>query len=383
MIKFIDGNHVTLLNNGVAYFPALAAAIHEAKHEIFLQTYIYEPDDTGTMIGQALMDAASRGVAVFLMLDGFGSHNLPDAYVNKLTDSGVEVLFFRPKISPWTLKSTRLRRLHSKVVVIDRKVGFVGGINIVDDYNTPSHTPPRIDYAVKIEGPVVDVMHKSVALAWKKVCQSQHRSVNRATEWHGQLKNTGDMAATFLERDNFKHRRTIEDAYLALIESAIDEVFITNAYFLPSLRFRRALIEAAVRGVKVSLFLQERTEFWPLDMATRALYGSLLSRGVRIYEYQKSFMHSKVAVIDERYATVGSSNIDPFSLFLSHEANVFVDHAGFASTLKQSIQYSIRHGAKAINIEEWSHRSYFKRFAAWSVYGSLQLLMGFLGIPEE
>ena len=134
-MRFFSGNDIKLLRNGFEYFPALEQAIQNAKTEIYLQAYIYEHDITGIRIGNALMQAVQRGVSVNILLDGFGSQYLPKHYVQTLRDAGVKLMFYRPRISPWTLKKNRLRRLHSKVTVIDGSIAFVGGINIIDDNN--------------------------------------------------------------------------------------------------------------------------------------------------------------------------------------------------------------------------------------------------------
>lgn len=384
MSRFVSGNQVTLLCNGTEYFPALITAIHKAKHEIYLQTYIYELDQVGLAIGGALKQAAARGVFVFLLLDGFGCRKLSKQYINSLKTSGVEVLFFRPKISPWTLKRSRLRRLHSKLTVVDGVVGFVGGINIIDDFNTPSHTPPRIDYAVQIEGPLLKSMRNNAKLQWRRVCQ---RQFGKARSSHLAIDHPhsgfGKMEAAFIVRDNVKHRKDIENAYLSAIESSTTEIIIANAYFLPGLRFRHALRGAAARGVRVILLLQQRTEYALLDFATRALYSTLLNQGINIYEYHKSFMHSKVAVIDDKLAIVGSSNIDPFSLFLSIEANVIVNNDDFSGQLKQSLQHAIDDGSTLITVDDWHHHYYVKRLVSWVVYGLVKLVMGIAGYPER
>ena len=155
MTEFVSGNQIKLLRNGADYFPALEAAIDSARIEIYLQTYIFEADVIGRRIAAALMRAAMREVMVCLLLDGFGCRSLPTSLIDSMQQSGVQVLIYRPKISPWTLKRNRLRRLHRKIAVMDGRMAFVGGINIIDDMNTPGHTPPRVDYAVQVEGPLL------------------------------------------------------------------------------------------------------------------------------------------------------------------------------------------------------------------------------------
>lgn len=183
------------------------------------------------------------------------------------------------------------------------------------------------------------------------------------------------MNAAFLVRDNFRHRREIETAYLEAIASAKSDIFFAHAYFLPGRDFRQALIAAARRGVRVVLLLQGRVEYLLQHYATRALYGSFLDAGIEIYEYRKSFLHAKVAVIDSHWATVGSSNIDPFSLLLSREANIVVDDAEFAKTLANSLKKTVATDGSRILPDSWQLQPAIFRFMSWISYGLLRLLM--------
>ena len=386
MSLFTKGNFITLLRNGEEYFPALEAAIQKAQHEIYIETYIYQADAIGLRIGEALMNAAARGVAVYLLLDGFGSQDLAKSYIQKLTASGVQVMIYREKISPWTLQKNRLRRLHRKMVVVDRKVGFVGGINIIDDYDVPKGATPRLDYAVKVEGAVAKSIYHSVHKLWRRMAWLQLRSspkqiADEHFKQHAHPKHAGIKAALML-RDNILHRRDIEEAYLSAISAAKHEIIIANAYFLPGWRFRKALIEAAERGVKVTLLLQGRLEYFYM-FASHAFYSLFLQHGIEIYEYRKSFMHSKVAVIDGQWATVGSSNIDPFSLLLAREANVVVDDKKFAQELRDGVLQNIADGAQQVSQENWQKRHLLGRFASWITYGCLRLFLGVIGYADE
>ena len=149
-LEYVAGNRLTLLRNGEQYFPALIDAIDAARREIFVETYIFADDETGSLVAPALARAATRGVAVHLLLDGFGAHDFAPRFRDMLERAGVQVLVFRPKISPWTLRRNRLRRMHRKIACADASIAFVGGINVIDDYDTPGRTPPRYDYAVRI-----------------------------------------------------------------------------------------------------------------------------------------------------------------------------------------------------------------------------------------
>lgn len=383
MTHFIGGNHIQLLRNGAEYFPALEAAIESAKIEIYLQSYIYQADATGIRIGNALKQAAQRGVAVHVLLDGFGSKDLPKNYRQELESTGIQLMFYRPKISPWSLKKQRLRRLHNKVVVIDEVIGFVGGINIIDDYDVPelthSNVPPRIDYAVLIKGKLLPIIVANVRKLWRHMAWAHLLPPPRKQRIKVEEESLAGIKAAFIIRDNVLHRRDIENAYLEAINSAKSEVIIANAYFVPGRKFRRALLDAASRGVTVKLLLQGRMEYF-LMFATHAFYSEFLRNGIEIYEYRKSFMHSKVAVIDSYWATVGSSNIDPFSLLLAREANVLVQDPLFATALRIDILPLIQAGAIQISPKEWEHGNLFKRIASWLAFG---VVRGFLGVISK
>ncbi|MDO9189424.1 MAG: phospholipase D-like domain-containing protein, partial [Sulfurimicrobium sp.] len=187
------------------------------------------------------------------------------------------------------------------------------------------------------------------------------------------------VSAALVLRDNINHRRDIEDAYLDAIDQARGEVIVANAYFLPGRRFRQALISASRRGVKVTLLLQGRVEYLLLHYATRALYGVFLDAGIEIYEYHRSFLHAKVAVVDGIWATVGSSNIDPFSLLLSREANVVVNDADFSVRLKGSLVRAMDEGSRVVTYESWKRQPLYLRLMSWLSYGSVRLLMGVAG----
>ncbi len=386
MMQFIAGNQIKLLRSGGEYFPALRAAINNAQLEIYLQTYIFQADETGQSISLAMMAAAERGVRVNLLLDGFGSQKLDTAHIANMRAAGVNVLFYRARISPWSFKKNRLRRLHSKMAVIDGTVGFIGGINIIDDNNVPNpnNVPPRVDYAVQIEGALLPRLQASVADLWQRVAwlnllnTPASKSIASASS-SGHLAN---LLAAFVQRDNVLHRHDIETAYLEAINSAHNEILIANAYFLPGYRFRKALVDAANRGVKVSLLLQGRVEYF-LMMATHAFYSEFLNKGIAIYEYRKSFMHSKVAVIDGTWATVGSSNIDPFSLLLAREANLFISDPGFAGELRTDILASIEAGAVPILAHQWQAENALKRAASKLALGMVRLFLGLIGEKDE
>jgi cardiolipin synthase len=378
MIEFVNGNRVTLLRTGAEYFPALIAECDAARREIHLETYILEADGTGRAVAAALERAARRGVAVQVLVDGFGSQDLDPALVKELRGAGVRFLVYRQKISPWTLKRSRLRRMHRKIAVMDARVAFVGGINVVDDVNEPGATePPRFDYAVRVEGALVAKIHAVVKRLWLLVCATQlRRRWADAVGLPPPPEFRGSQRAAFVIRDNIGHRREIEQAYLAAIGQAQREILVANAYFLPGRTFRRALTDAAARGVRVMLLLQGKTEYFLQHYASHALYGPLLDAGIEIHDYQKSFLHAKVAVIDGHWATVGSSNIDPFSLLLAREANVVIEDAGFAGELRASLLAAMADGAVQVKRESWKAQPWTTRALMKLCYELVRFVTG-------
>lgn len=382
-MRWEAGNRITLLRNGTEFFPALEASIEAAEHEIYIQTYIYEMDATGIRIGETLKRAAARGVVVNLLLDGFGSRKLSPDYVLELEACGINLMFYRPKISAWSFKRSRLRRLHRKVSVFDGQHGYVGGINIIDDMNVPGKLDaPRVDYAVRVEGPLVFALHASVRNLWRRLAWLHLKQVPAHISLPAPIVISNGIRAAFVVRDNVLHRRDIERAYLKAIGKARTEIIIASAYFVPGKKFRQGLIEAAKRGVRVRLLLQGRMEYW-LMFATHEVYSVFLRHGIEIYEYRASFMHSKVAVIDGRWATVGSSNIDPFSLLLAREANIMVQDKAFNQELKADLELAIAEKSVRVRPEDWSRRHVFKRLFSLGVYMAVRLMMGLIGHREK
>jgi cardiolipin synthase len=319
-------------------------------------------------------------VRVNVVVDGFGSRRLLGKLRDALAAGGVRVVEFRPDIYPWNFGRRRLRRMHRKVAVIDGKTAFVGGINIIDDMHTPGQTPPRYDYAVRVEGPLLRAIHEQAEHLWNVMAWTNLRQ-EWATTRHLTAKATreGYQRAAFVVRDNFRHRSDIEDAYLDAIERAEEEILIACAYFFPGRRFRRALTQAAARGVHVVLLLQGRVEYVLLHYASRALYGALLDAGIEIQEYRRSFLHAKVAVVDSQWATVGSSNIDPFSLLLGREANLVVDDRRFAQELRESLHRAIEEGAETVEPQRWHRQPLLRRIKIWIAYGVARFLIGVFG----
>jgi cardiolipin synthase len=384
-IHQVAGNQLMLLQNGAEFFPQLCSDIDAAQHSIYLETYLFAADKTGRMVADALQRAASRGVAVRMLMDGFGSAELSEHWLDSLRTAGVEVQWFRREISPFTMRRSRKRRLlrlHRKLAVMDGQVAFVGGINIIDDIPAGSGLAvPRMDYAVRVQGAVAGEIHAATRHLWGMVSWASFR--RRGKEMRrfvaGRTERAAAAEIVFLVRDNMRHRRDIERAYLKAIVAARHEIIIASAYFLPGRVFLRALAQAAQRGVRVVLLLQGKVEYRLQHYATHALYEQLLASGIEIYEYQASYLHAKVAVVDAQWATVGSSNIDPFSLLLAREANLAIRNAGFAGEMRASLLEAINNDGVRVSDEYGAASNWFEYLVARFSYGIVRLLIGLTG----
>jgi len=296
----------------------------------------------------------------------------------------VHMLVFRPDLTlRW--RRNRLRRMHRKLAAIDARLAFVGGINVLDDYPhrlaPVEGVAPRFDYAVRIEGPLALEVRDAAARLWMRVAWAAVRRRRRIRAAPPPAP-AGDQRAALVVRDSLRHRRDVERRYLAHVETARVEIIIACAYFFPGRTFRRALREAAERGVRVRLLLQGEPEYLLLFYATRALYGRLLAAGIEIHEYHRANLHAKVAVFDRRIACVGSSNIDPFSLLLAREANVFVDDPAFANELRLSLEEAMRIGAVPVARRAWKRLPFLVRARIWLAYVLARYALSFLGFER-
>jgi cardiolipin synthase len=399
----VQGGHtLALLEGAQAWFPALIRALDAAQTQVQIETYILDVTGAGELVVQALERTALRGVRVWLLVDGAGTADLPTEWRERLDRAGVSWRVFAPFGTWGWFVPSRWRRLHRKLCVIDDRVAFCGGINILDDWHDPNHGAlerPRLDFSVQVQGPVVHDIHEAMnQLWWRTEAATQVRrrdlpealSALRAMRWLGWLKRhrgsrviVSGTKAGLLLRDNLSHRGDIERAYLKAIASARHEIVIANAYFLPGRRLRRALTLAASRGVRVRLLLQGRYEYFMQYHAARAVYASLLAEGIEIHEYQRSFLHAKVAVIDPEHqrpwATVGSSNLDPLSLLLAREANLVVLDRDFAQGLHQRLVRAIEEDGQAVAAQDFALRRWPDRLREWTALALMRLALVLTG----
>jgi cardiolipin synthase len=363
VISYSGANNIELLRNGAEFFPALIAAIDAAHAEIYLETYIFAIDDTGILVRDALERAARRGVAVSVITDWVGTGRVESRQLKtSLTAAGVAHRSF----NPWFRRG--VARSHRKLCVVDRHWAFVGGLNINDDFFSDDGRrlplpAPRWDFAVRIDGPLVAAIHQEMQTQWIRIgkmrLKARWESFRLAR--HAALPDTqaGQALAGLVVRDNLRNRRTIQRAYLQALGRARETALLANPYFAPGRKLRRALEEAALRGVRVTLLLGVG-QFYLQDAVAHSFYPKLLRAGVRIVEYTKTQLHAKVAVIDEQWATVGSSNYDGLSLFVNQEANVMISDADFAVSLRAEIEVGLQQG-RLVQLQDFVDIQWYRK----------------------
>ena len=402
-------HQLTLTKGSEALFPLLVEAIASARTEVLLETYIFNFERSATAVAQALESAAQRGVVVRVVVDGVGTGDVPVAWQRRWREAGVQWCVFNPAQGWRLLLPKRWRRLHRKLCVVDGSVGFCGGINLLDDYFDPNHgvlDQPRFDFSVRVVGPLVADMHETMARLWARLQVAREagqrgvggafQAVLDAASAGTDMRDEGMKAdldgasvpgsgrgslAALVLRDNVRFRRSIEGTYRLAIALAKREILIANAYFVPGVQLQRALLRAAKRGVRITLLLQGKYEYFMQYHASRAVYGVMLKAGIQIIEYDESFLHAKVAVMDTPggwLATVGSSNLDPLSLLLAREANVFVRDDAFATELRGHLMDAIAKGRRVAPdaITRWSVVS---RGLNWVAYALMRVLVAVSG----
>ncbi len=394
-----------LLQGGQQYFPALIKAIDGASKWVQLETYIFDIHHAGAEVAEALVRAAVRGVRVEVLVDGIGSDALPTEWQQKMATAGVQWVVYSPLAAGLggfgLLLPDRWRRLHRKLCVVDQSILFCGGINVLDDFYDPNHgtlQAARFDFAVAVTGPLAAEAADAMALLWWRVQAGYSARQNHlAAAWekfkaggYGRRTDASQLAthaaplsphasvvpggkAALVLRDNLRNRNSIERVYRKAIGRARQDILIANAYFVPGGKLRRSLIKAARRGVKVTLLLQGKYEYFMQYHAARPVYGALLAAGVEIHEYEASFLHAKVAVIDGHWATVGSSNLDPLSLLLAREANVVVEDKVFSGQLREALCAAIAGQGRRLDPAAYSQRPWRQRVLDYLAYALMRL----------
>lgn len=327
---------ITLLR-GRAYFDAVFEAIDAAREQVLVETYIFKLDHTGSEFLEHMSRAARRGVRVRMITDGLGSPALTPADEHRMREAGVDLIIHQP---PGLIRLRALHgRMHRKLVVVDRRKAFLGGLNIADEYADLEAPGAFYDLAVRISGPIaVEAATLSEAL-FAKVSSHPGRLAWRAFSRSNRASHARQAARVnrLVVKGTHTRRSDIEREYRQAIRSATRSILLAQAYFLPSRGFLKAICAAARRGVDTVVLLQGRAEHPVLRWAERRLYDRMLRAGVRIYEYQPFLLHAKLMTVDSRWSTIGSSNLEPWSLISNHELNLVSKDPSLAQAITSEI----------------------------------------------
>jgi cardiolipin synthase A/B len=422
-VRLQPGHQLLLLEGGEALFPALVEAMNAACREVHLETYIFEFAGSALSVAQALERAAQRGLQVRLVVDGVGTPQVPAEWQQRFDRAGVQWHVYAPLGRLGLVIPSRWRRLHRKLCVVDGTIGFCGGINIIDDLDDVALgrlSVPRLDFSLRVVGPLLDDMVETMDQLWWRIqaVRNAHQRDFRAA-WsalRGSVPNgdftrllkkvdifsgrlprvnadadpedvwvsegplgVNDAPAALVLRDNVGHRHDIERAYLKALGEARQDIVIANAYFIPGRRMRHALVRAAQRGVRVRLLVQGRYENFFQYRAARPVYRSLLLAGIDIREYAPSALHAKVAVVDRTWATVGSTNLDPLSLLLAREANVMTTDRRFAELLHQRLDALVERAGQRLSAATEGQRPWHQRVLDRMAFGLMRALLFITG----
>ena len=375
----ILGNKVTLLQDGAATYPAMFAAIRKARDHVNLESYIIEDDEIGQQFADLLLEQQVRGVQVNVIYDSFGGINTPKSFFERLTQGGVEVLEFNP-INPLATKTPWLinNRDHRKLLVVDGETAFIGGINISSVYasgsaarrsgNAADHNIAWRDTQVQIEGPVVGELQKQFLQTWEK----QRGTPLAQKEYFPALKTQGNEIVRAIGSTPYDPYSLMYLTLISAIGNAERTVYLTNAYFVPDPQLLKSLTDAAGRGVDVRLILPGHSDSQVVFHAGRLHYTALLEGGVKLYERAGALLHSKTAVIDGVWSTVGSTNLDWRSFLDNDEINAVIIGREFGQKM-QAMFASDLAASQAIELESWQRRPLALRFKEWMarVWGRL------------
>lgn len=370
MSDWTNGNDLSLLENGEELYPRILETIGEAREEIVLETFIWMEDGIGNKLLDALVAAAERGVEVRALVDGYGSPGFSAGFLERIRKAGIHLRSFDPRPTLFHVRTNILCRMHRKIVVIDRERAFVGGINFSDEHLRESGELSKQDYAIEVTGPLVRDIHRYCRYGaevhsgppWRRLRYWLRRFPRRM------INPREGAQALFVYRDNDQHPTDIETIYRAGIRAARRRVVLANAYFFPGYRFVRDLRYAARRGVEVLLIMQGKPDRPISVWAASILYADLLAAGVRIFLYTERPLHAKVATIDDRWATVGSSNLDPLSLGLNLEANVFMLDEQFNRTLAENLESLMADACEELTAEDRPQKSWLRRLVLTGAY---------------
>lgn len=355
--RFTPCHNLKLIHGGSEFFDLLIRQIDEAKNTIHLQIYIFSDDSTGQLVANALMEAAKRKVDVFLLVDGFASQDLSKEFIKQLEDSGIHFRFFEP-----LLKSTKFyfgRRLHHKLIAIDGNVAITGGLNIADRYNDSPEERAWLDYALMVEGEVAHELFKVCISMWERKKFPILRIPKKIISKDKPLEDEPSMVR-IRRNDWVLGKEQIWNSYSELFANARDNIIILGSYFLPGTGLRKRLRQAAKRGVEIKVILAGMSDVKIAKHAERYLYRWMLRHHIRVFEYQPTVLHAKIATADGRVMTAGSFNINDISTFASVELNLDIKNTVFVQQVERELEEirkndCVEVSASKINIFSFKH----------------------------
>ena len=366
---FSGGNRVTLINNGDQFFDQLFNAIDQAKLSINLETYIFNSDDIGWKLAKKLSAKAKKGIEVNVIYDAIGCINTSATLFEYMKKMGVELIEYHPVV-PWRKYFNLYLRDHRKLMVIDGSIAFIGGMNIGNEYAGKKYGGHNWrDTHIKIEGPAVRDIEYFFLENWHR----QGGAFVDISKYFPVLKPIGDTIVMALSSHSRRRIKPIYQTYLAAIANARNYIYITNAYFVPDMRIVKSLIRAAKKGVDVRILLPSKSDLPFVQHASRYLYKRFLKHNIRIYEYKKAVLHAKTAVIDDIWATVGSSNLDRRSFNANLEVNAIILDQTFGEKMKNQFLKDIKN-SKEIHLEYYKRRSVVQYLKEWFCYRFRYLL---------
>ena len=359
--QFTSRNRISLVISGEDYFSLLIKLIEQATVTIHFQVYIYDDDETGRQVADALMSAAKRGVAVYLHVDGYASQGLSKEFRKKIQDAGVHFKFFEP-----ILKSKHFyfgRRLHQKVFVADGLFSLVGGLNISNRYNSMPGGQTWFDVALYCEGEASYQLHLICNRMWRKRRKIYDKIEKKDIDiFCDQISKDERQMIRIRQNDWVKRKSEVFNTYRFLFAQSKKTITVMSSYFLPGRTFRRALSKAARNGVKVKVILAGKSDVMLSKNAERYLYDYLLRKGIEIYEYQKTVMHAKISVCDREFVTVGSFNVNNISAYASLELNLDIKSSSFGDYVHHELDRIMANDCLPITSDNYkSSINIFKR----------------------
>ncbi|WP_404364327.1 cardiolipin synthase ClsB [Marinobacter sp.] len=365
------------MTNGDEFFVRALEMVRAARQEVLIETFMVRDDSLGRELQEALIAAAKRGVWISVLADGYGTHFLPEGFIHEVERVGIHFSLYHPQPRWLRVRANIFKRLHRKILLVDGHTAFIGGINYESNHLSRFGAECKQDYAAELTGPIVDEIHRFARRAIQEQSEGQLRFVDLVKDT-AEKAGRQNAAMRFVTRDNRKHRNSIENEYLARITAAEHRIVIANCYFFPGYRLLRALRNAARRGVEVTILTQGRPDSYLARAAGSLLYDFLVESDIQVFEYWERRLHTKIAAFDDEWATIGSSNLDPLSLSLNLEANVFVQDSDFNSQVQNAIGELI-YGSEVVLVNEswWKRRTLLKGFISFLVYHFLRHLPGF------